>query len=240
MFLNKKSQLFLVLIILTICIPVLFIPLNHKNTESLQQPIIKNEVSPVTIKAAFGSKTNFTKNDNLAPKIQNALEYIKQHNRNPSAQTLLTPGTLIQNVLLKSTSWKIWPQTQVIRTDEKTSADKILARVSNLLIIDAPNEIKSLTEFNSAKPIAVYDERLKKAGVITGTIKIQTDQKSLLENELYQYRAHITESFEAIHIYFVTSTDLIFNLEHLFQALKSNPYVKEIELEILSKNYEKN
>ena len=87
---------------------------------------------------------------------------------------------------------------------------------------------------------AFDSERLKKVGIITGTIKVQTMEKQQLEKDLNQFRAQITDSFDAIHVYFITSTDQIFNLEQLYENLKAQPYIKNIEIEVLNRTYEKN
>lgn len=180
------------------------------------------------------------KDDSTAKKNQ---QFNKQFNKNivriPSGQISSAPKLLLENRLLLSTSWKIWPNTQVIGIDHKSDSDAVLTQISNLLVIESQSENADLTEFNLASPVVVYNSRLKKAGVITGALRIQTTQKGLLEQDLNNFNARITDSFENINTYFITSTDQIFNLELLYLNLKAKPYVKFIELDVISRSYEK-
>jgi hypothetical protein len=145
---------------------------------------------------------------------------------------------LAEQNLLNSTRWKIWLHTQVVKKDDAPIGQS-LAHVSNFSIIESQDNL-SLTEFDANKPIAVFDERLKKPGIITGTLKIQTSDKARLQTDLINYQAQVTDEFYDIETYFVKSTQNIFNLEWLYQNLKNQTYIKSVELEILSKSYDKN
>ena len=159
--------------------------------------------------------------------------------RMPSAQTQPAPENLLPQALLNPTPWKIWLNTQAIRTEDKKDSDIVLAQVGRMLIIESGAENTSLTDFNSNSPIVVYDARLKKTGLINGMIRIQTLSKPRLEADLIELNARITDSFEAINTYFVTGNDAIFNLEALHAVLKAKPYVKSADLDITSRTYEK-
>ncbi len=159
--------------------------------------------------------------------------------RMPSAQTQPAPERLLPHALLNPTPWKIWLNTQAIRSEDKQNSDVVLAQVSRMLIIESGTENASLTEFNSSSPIVVYDARLKKTGLINGMIRIQTLSKPQLEADLIELNARITDSFEAINTYFVTGNDPVFNLEALHAVLKAKPYVKSADLDITSRTYEK-
>lgn len=238
---NKYSRYVLILVVLGIFFLLLSHNASKQNNivpDSSSLPI-KNDFEKI-VKPTFAPNPSTSENIDIESKTKKILKHIKNHSRNPSGQTGSSPKLLVENQLLKSTRWKIWQQTQVINIQNRSATDKILAQVSNLLIIESQNENLSLTEFNSSFPVAAYNERLKKAGVITGTIKIETLEKEQLENDLNRLRAHITDSFEPIHTYFITGSDQIFDLELLYETLKSYPYIKKIELEILDKNYEKN
>lgn len=233
---NIKSRYILILVVLGIFfLSLTFISPKQNNTLPPPHYFETKNIEPATT-----AGPSITKNVNIESKVKKALKHIKNYNRNPSGQGISTPKQLVENHLLKPTRWKIWQQTQVVNIQDKSATDKILAQVGNLLIIESQKENESLTEFSSSSPVAVYDERLKKAGLITGTLKIETSEKEQLENDLNQLRAHITDSFDPIHTYFITSLDQVFDLELLYETLKSYPYIKNIELEILNKNYEKN
>lgn len=146
---------------------------------------------------------------------------------------------LLPHALLNPTPWKIWLNTQALRSQDKQNSDVVLAEVSRMLIIESSTENANLSEFNSASPIVVYDARLKKAGLINGMVRVQTLSKAQLEADLADLNAHITDSFETINTYFVTGNDSVFNLESLVLFLKARPYVKAADLDITSRTYEK-
>lgn len=176
------------------------------------------------------------------PVIENKMAAMKPLNfkrRVASAQTPPTAEQLLPHALLNPTPWKIWLNTQAIRSEDRQTADVVLAQVSRMLIIESSAENANLTEFNSSLPIVVYDARLKKAGLINGMIRIQTLSKAQLEADLAELNARITDSFDAINTYFVTGSDPVFNLESLFLLLKAKPYVKAADLDITSRTYEK-
>lgn len=175
-------------------------------------------------------------------KLKKALKFISKKNRF-IASAKPEQKKLQNNNLLNTTPWKLWANTKVINYDSNLTAQQILGRVSNLAIIEDNSNndaLTTLTNFNKQKPVAVYDTRLKKPGVLTGTIKVITDQKELLENQLKQYQASIDLGFDEIHTYFITSNAQQFNLENLYNTLINQPYITKVELEVLSKTYEKN
>lgn len=159
--------------------------------------------------------------------------------RMPSEQTQPAPENLLPHALLNPTPWKIWLNTQAVRSEDRKHSDVVLAQVSRMLIVESGAENANLNEFNSNSPIVVYDARLKKAGLINGMIRIQTLSKPRLEADLLELNARITDSFDAINTYFVTGNDAIFNLEALLAVLKAKPYVKSADLDITSRTYEK-
>jgi hypothetical protein len=174
----------------------------------------------------FNSSTRFKQ------AIANKIEY----SRRPAQAN--SKIYLAEHNLLNSTRWKIWLHTQVVKKDD-APIGQTLAHVSNFSIIESQDN-SALTEFDANKPIAVFDERLKKPGLITGTLKIETSDKARLQRDLVNHQAQITDEFDNIETYFVKSTQNIFNLEWLYQNLKNQTYIKSVELEILSKSYDKN
>jgi hypothetical protein len=168
-------------------------------------------------------------------KYQLAESHLKQISRSPSQEANATP-TLLPSQILAGTRWKIWSQTRV---SSKSSDGAPLGQVSNLKIVSDPDSSANLNQFDPKNPIAVFNERLKKPGIITGTIKLETFDRSPLEQELKVLKAHITDSFENINTYLVTGSNQVFDLEELFVNLKQLPFVTNVEIEILSKSYEK-
>ncbi|MBC7420954.1 MAG: hypothetical protein H7328_09510 [Bdellovibrio sp.] len=195
----------------------------YKSSTAVPVPIIKKDSKGVVVP---GEES----------KIALALENIRKQNRTPS-QTFVQPKSLQASSLLNGTRWKIWPQAKVV--NEKNSAAEI-AQVNNLTIVQGNDRAVDLSQFDSKSPVVLYNERLQKPGILTGIIKVETQNRILLESSLTNLHARISDAFDPIQTYFVTSTDLVFDLEALFENLKALPEVHNVELEILNKTYEKN
>lgn len=184
------------------------------------------------IENTFDVQNRFTK---AAENLKNMRKPASDEN-----QARLTP-VLSEHRLLQGTPWKVWLKKRVVPKGEQPEENSTSDTVSNLNIIEDPSEeIVEFTKFDLNKPVAVFNERLKKPGVITGTIKIEIESgsKSDLQADLDLLSAKINGAFEPIETYFITSTEPVFNLERLYELLKKRSYVKNLELEILNKTYE--
>ncbi len=159
--------------------------------------------------------------------------------RHPSAQAVAPTEALVANPILTSTRWKIWPHKKAIAPDLKNENDLPLVTVGNFIIVESTEENSSMTDFNLNSPVVVFDGRMKKTGIITGTLTVRTLRKDLLMADLASLNAAISDEFENINTYFVISSEQRFNLELLYLNIKSKSYVEHVELEILSKTYEK-
>jgi ABC-type Na+ efflux pump permease subunit len=170
-------------------------------------------------------------------KFKTALEHL-QKKRIP-ANTEGSVRELSENTLPIANKWKLWLHTKIISSESKTT-ETAIGQISNLIVIrDNDANAADLKQFSLQNPVAVFNERLQRPGIITGLVKIETSQRELLENDLLTERARITNSFEPIQTYFITGTDEVFNLEQLYTNLKSKPYIKNIELDVLSRSYGK-
>lgn len=172
---------------------------------------------------------------NTAERFKKAA-YHQAKKRKP-AQNFLN-AAVTPHVLLQNTKWKLWSNAMVVKSIELPEEGEALAQVSNLSIVESMEEVK-LTEFDNSKLAAVFDQRLKKAGVLTGVIKVQTADKDKLKEDLKNMQAEISDEFESIQTYFIRSQLKVFNLEELYENLKSQNYIISVELEIISGSYNK-
>jgi hypothetical protein len=213
--------------------------LKENNTVQTQTNLISQRITASekkmssTVQSNTDNKLEFT---NSKSRFNKAMIYKEKFDRTPAQ--LNSKVFLVEHRLLQSTPWKIWVNTQVVKK-ENAPIGHSLANIHNFSIIESEDNM-NLTEFDTNKAIAVFDERLKKPGLITGTLKVQTSNKSRLQTDLKNYQAQITDEFENIETYFIKSSQPIFNLELLYQTLKNQDYINSVEIEILSKNYVKN
>ncbi len=179
---------------------------------------------------------NIAETHEAKDKATRALQNIKSRGRLPS-QTLTKPSVLQAHSILTGTRWKIWPNANVVA---KLSSDAPVARVSHIDIAEGEPSQSTIVNFDNTNQIVLYNERLQKPGILTGLIIVETVDLPALRRDLSSVNAEIVNSFDQINTYFVTGLAQSFNLELLFTQIKKWPHVRNAELEILSKNYEKN
>ncbi|MBC7740696.1 MAG: hypothetical protein H7061_00765 [Bdellovibrionaceae bacterium] len=174
-------------------------------------------------------------------KFKSALKNAHKNQRSPSAQFRPSAASLNESPYLDSARWKIWKNVKAISAEALTGDEVIVGEVNHLFLIQhPPAQVTNLAQFDRDEPVVVYDGRLRKAGLISGVIKIETSNRAMLESDLGKLQAKVFDAFDNIETYFVSSQNNRFNLEELFKFLKSRPYVKSAELEIIGTTYEKN
>lgn len=188
----------------------------------------------------------------LAQKSKLPTTQIPTHGQNAATESrkLLAPRSkpvtlpkpddrsLAQSSVLSGTSWKVWegvtayPQASGVRSD-------YLAEVSGYYLVEEETFRGDDRHFSSAQPLAVYNERKGIAGIVTGTIQIILNEGESIDSLVQEYDLKVMGSMPEAKVYFVTSAQEPFNLSSLKERLSSEPVVKQVELEILSRKYEK-
>lgn len=151
------------------------------------------------------------------------------------------PDELRPETILRNTPWELWLHTRVQNINDpnhSTNGTEAL-RLNNFIIRYDKNSSSSLRTFNKNKPLAVFDRRRNQVGILTGTIQVTTNRRDLLETDLGNIEAEISDAFDSIQTYFVVSRADIFDLGGLFHYLRQQSYIDQVELEILSRTYEK-
>lgn len=132
-------------------------------------------------------------------------------------------------------NWKIWTRKKALRP-ESASFD-LAKNIANFSIADAPQALLRLDDFSSREMIVLFDERLGKMGILTGTLALQlksNDQWPEIERE---HSLRLIHTIPGVKLFYVTSQALRFNLLELFENLQNNSAIEKVELEILSRNY---
>lgn len=206
------------------------------NAQSVTLEFNRNLASDKTKES--NTEIDRTANDGFNPsvKFNKAAGHAASH-RKPAQN--ITGVSVSNHALLQNTKWKLWANTQVIKNSDLADRNAVLAQVSNLAVVESSEET-DLTAFDNSKPIAVFDERLKKPGILTGIVKVQTNNKAQLQEDLKNMHAEISDEFESIQTYFVKSQSKVFNLEALFENLKAQDYIFNVELEVIDRSYNKN
>lgn len=172
-------------------------------------------------------------------KIEKALHYINQKSRAPTGQLKISADFLQEHEAFNGTRWKILSKVKAVRNDKITENDIVVGQMNHFQLVELPAPDSQLSQFDRNSPTVVYETRLKKPGLVTGLIKVETEHKELLESSVRQMNARISDSFDQIQTYFVTSELSIFDLEKLYTQIKSLEFVKAAELDISDREYEK-
>lgn len=136
------------------------------------------------------------------------------------------------------TSWKIWNRMKALWPVDGRQANSL--NVSQFQIQVDPVSNHSLENFSLQEPVVLFEERLQKAGVLTGTFEIQLKNSSQWETFEKQHSLRLIQSFQELNLFYATANQDRFNLSQLFQNLSQDPSVHAVNLEILSKQYEQN
>jgi hypothetical protein len=232
---TKKIQLYALVFILVFCVSVIYFNNFFSKEKNVESKLDQSEI----IQSIEGRSPKSPSKKGTV--VENkAIKNIRQKNRNPSAQVSFMPSELIESDLFKNTSWKIGKFTKAVNSEQKNSSDRIVGKFNNLFIVYDDRFSSDLSQFDSKNLIVVFDSRLKKIGVITGQVKVETDNRSQLEADLRSSNAAIVDSFEDIQTYFVSSQQAIFSLEGLYLFLKQKPYLNNVEIDVSDRVYEKN
>lgn len=172
-------------------------------------------------------------------KIDKAINNLKVGTRRPTGQIKLAPEFLKDHEAFDGTQWKIMSKVKTILRDEVSTDDIVIGEMGRYKLVELSDGESSLKQFNRNAPTVLFDARLKKTGLVTGLIKVETERRDLLEDSIRSLNATIANSFDSIQTYFITSEKSVFDLEQLFFKIKSLGFVKTAELDILDREYEK-
>jgi len=197
------------------------------------QPIDEPDSPAITTKTGSA--------DSAAEKFMKARSVEKSRTLARTETIHPTREQLRAHPILSQTRWQLWLKTRADFLNENSEAapGPELTRLNNYIIVADNSNIPDLTEFHKMNPQVVYDQRRKQVGILTGTIRINTDRRDLLEKDLATAQAEITDAFDTIETYFIQSTNDVFDLQSLYLFLRQQSYIKNVELEILSRTYEK-
>ncbi len=177
--------------------------------------------------------------DSPDEKISKAIASMDKKKRNPDAQIQIVPQRVENNYLFSNTKWKLWSTARAMLAEQTASADVIIQKMGRYNIIETDHAEIDFKSFDKSNLAVVYDPRLRRVGLVTGTIKIVTLQKEELAKALIGMQAEITNSFDDINTYYISSTKNLFDLENLYFSLKAQSFVQNIELDISERTYEK-
>ncbi|PIS11570.1 MAG: hypothetical protein COT73_03315 [Bdellovibrio sp. CG10_big_fil_rev_8_21_14_0_10_47_8] len=151
-----------------------------------------------------------------------------------------SPDLLSPSQTLTTTSWQLLTGTKAVHDiDRQIPAQDVLARVGNYALINDSGFIPDETHFSSRAPLVVYDSRLQKAGVLTGTLRLKIENTSQVQALCQQYNLNLVHSVPEARVYFVKSNLESVDLPAMKVALEKDPRIHNATPEVLSKSYEK-
>ena len=198
------------------------------NEEQLQSSLNPRERMQQTEISSHGEERAFERRQPSQRKESESRPILKVSN-----------NELRASALLQSTPWRVWSGvTAIPRTAGER--DGALTSISGFNLYQDDSFQSSENSFSSQAPLVVYDSRLNTAGVVTGVVEVQLRENILVQDLAQHYGLKVLNSLEGSRIHYVTSQVEPFDLQGLQQALKAEPGIERVELEVLSRQYDKN
>lgn len=176
-----------------------------------------------------------------APRVADAMSPRKERSPKSSPETnffSFERGKLATTSWLMDTRWKLWVGVSALDKKKGRPSGKILGEVSGYYLVEESLGHESQS-FSSHQPLVVMDPRLKVAGVVTGILSVTLKEGASADSLLHSPDLRVRDSFPEIRTYFVTAAKEPFDLQSLKNFLQSEFPVERVELEVLSRQYEK-
>lgn len=145
------------------------------------------------------------------------------------------------SLLFAESHWKLWQGIRAISAAEAPVAPaNYLANVSGYFLVE-DNEFAAQENFvGQAEPLIYYNQRTQQAGVVTGTLKITLRNSGNIESVNSRYSLKLEGAFPHLNLYMVRSSHEPVDLQFLQKQLQADADIAQVEVEILSRQYEKN
>jgi|GEM_PF-1555646 hypothetical protein len=158
----------------------------------------------------------------------------RAHNKGPEAGEALQ-----RTALFPESRWQRWPGVRAFAPQTAPADADVLAEVSGYTLTRDNGFPGSEKAFSNEEPLVYYDSRTRSAGVVTGEIRLVVADQQKLQQILNQYNLKVSTPLPDVNTYFVISNEAKFNLEELYSQLARESQVESVQVEILSRQYEK-
>lgn len=150
----------------------------------------------------------------------------------------LGKAKLIDTPVLSETAWKRWVGVRATSKNENISSSSIVGELQKFLLV-ADNRPITANQFSSLSPWVVADTRLGLVGIVTGVLIVVLKDGSSADILKNNADLKILNESPGIRTYFVTAAQEPFDLLALKDFLTRESGVQEVQLEVLSRQYEK-
>ena len=166
----------------------------------------------------------------------------RQPNLDPAGTVSVEPSALGDSLeKIGRPDFKIWDRMSVAKVAQVPSGSKIEGYASGFAVYQDSQNSARLDRFDVRNPIAVYDERNHKAGVITGTVTVVLKEGAAWDAIANDHGLLLIAPFDHLRMYKATSSRSPFDLEALVTVLKADTTrVESVKVEILDRSYRKN
>ncbi|KHD88999.1 MAG: hypothetical protein OM95_05935 [Bdellovibrio sp. ArHS] len=155
-----------------------------------------------------------------------------------TAQLNIQEAEFLDSSLFVDTNWKIWNGVKAIPKNTGRPGQAVVGELTGFYLVK--ESASDPSSFSSSEPFVVYDARLGVAGVVTGLFSVVLKEGVSAEVLTQTLGLKVVNSFPDIRTYYVTSPQEPFDLKAVQDLLKTDPSVESAQMEILSRNYEKN
>ncbi|GEM_PF-3694574 len=143
--------------------------------------------------------------------------------------------------LFADTHWNLWQGIRAVSASEADVAPaNYLANVSGYYLVEDKEFKAQESLVGQAEPLIYYNQRTHQAGVVTGTLKITLRKPGSIESLSSRHRLRVEGAFPHLNLFMVRSTYEPVDLQLLQKQLLADADIAQVEVEILSRQYEKN
>jgi len=209
-------------------------PISSPSQTPSQTKTAEETVAPVAAKETASSRAPSQKASMSDREFSLPKDNKRAHNIGPSDDEKLSASSLFPE-----SRWKRWPGVRALPPQQATTNQEVLAEVSGYSLTRDANFDGDEKSFSPQDPLVYYDSRTRSAGVVTGELRLVVNDKQKLQQLLDLYNLKVSTSLPDVHTYFVVSNEQNFNLEELYTKLARESQVESVQVEILSRQYEK-
>ncbi|CAN5504663.1 hypothetical protein BH10BDE1_BH10BDE1_12810 [soil metagenome] len=159
------------------------------------------------------------------------------------ASKLVTPkdsdlGDALDSIGLAS--WKIWRGIGITQKGSEPRDVRLTGEVAGYSLFESSSFSGRLGQFDLSSPMAVYNDRTHKAGVVTGSIRVVLKDGVGWDEVSKDHDLTLIAPFPQIKTYMVTSPRSPFDLTALLTELQNDSRIDTTKAEVLSRDYNKN
>lgn len=167
---------------------------------------------------------------------------IRQPQQIRSAKNLKQIEKVLQpSQIFADSHWNLWQGVRAVAaSDVQGAPDVYVANISGFYLVEDREYQAQENLAGQEEPLIYYNRRTQQAGIVTGTLKITLRRSGAIESLSSRHKLKVEGAFPHLNLYMVRSNHEPVDLHMLQKQLLADADIAQVEVEILSRQYEKN